>query len=341
MICGDEEALRRRALSDLLSAAGIQKDDFDLETMDPDGSRPRDWAASAGTTPFLAERRTTIVRHLLRCEVKELEGTDFSKLPTSSLLILVADEESGSEDRQARMKTVRKNWEKAISAAGGAVLAFDPDPRKARDAIKREVGESGKAISDRAAELLVEMTGGSLSRALEELEKLVLYVGAAESIQERDVREIVVPSREWNVFKMVDAIVSNDVPEALRQLRVLVGNAGKAEEAAFRQILPQVSRQLRLLWQGRVCLDAGTTSINAPAAITATFPEKPNLAKEPPYRQNAVMTSARRVTLTRLTHCFAILSDTDARLKGALNGFSSIETLERMILEMAGTLAGK
>jgi DNA polymerase-3 subunit delta len=340
LIAGEEETLRRRALTDLLAAAEVDKDDFDLEVLDADGSVPMDWVASVGTAPFLAARRTTVVRHLLRCELDKLKGTDLSKLPETSLLILVADDEGGSEDRVQRMKTtVRKGWEKAVTSAGGSLLSCDVNAAKSKDELKLAVAGTGKSMSDKAIDALLEMTGGSLSRAVDELEKLVLFVGPAEQIRESDVRTIVVPSREWNVFKMVDAIVANEVPEALRQLRVLVSNNSKAEDAAFRQILPQVSRQLRMLWQGCLCVESKCSPSNAPASVLAMFPEKPNLSKEPPYRQNAVMNSARRLMLGRLERCFGILSDTDARLKGALPGFSAMETLERMILEMASVLA--
>ncbi len=81
------------------------------------------------------------------------------------------------------------------------------------------------------------MTGGSLSRALGELEKLALFVGDAEGIREGDVQAVTVPSREWNVFRMADAIVAGDVPEALRQLRTLIrrqqtGRGGVSERPA-------------------------------------------------------------------------------------------------------------
>jgi DNA polymerase-3 subunit delta len=335
LIAGDEDILRREALAGMMSAVGLQPDDFDLELFAGDASNPADWAASAGTSPFLAERRTVIVRHLLRCDPEKLKGTDFGKLPPTSLLILVADEEGGSDEKAQRTKTQRKVWEKVVTAAGGTVLACDSNPKTLRESIKKRAAEMGKSISDKAIETLGEMTGGSLSRALDELDKVYLYTSGQEQIRESDVRTVVVPSRDWNVYKMVDSILAGEVAEALRQLRVLVGSATKAEDAAFSRILPTVGRQLRMLWQARLCIDANCAPGNAPESIRALFPDKPNLAAEPPYRQGAVMSTARRISLERLERCFEILADTDARLKGALDGFSGIETLERMVLEMA------
>lgn len=335
LIAGDEDILRREALKGLLSAAEVQADDFDLENFAADSSGPRDWIASVSTIPFLAARRTAIVRHLLRCDVDKLQGNDLAKLAETSLLILVADDEGGSDDKIQRSKTQRKAWEKAITAAKGSVIACDANPKSTLEALKKRLTEQQIKMSDRAIEALVEMTGGSLSRALDELEKLVLFVGPGNQIRETDVRSVVVPSRDWNVFKMVDAAVGGDVGEGLRQLKVLVGSSGKAEEAAIGRILPMVSRHLRLLWQGRLCIDAGCSPANAPENVRGLFPEKPNLTAEQPYRQGAIMTAARRIPLPRIEQCFRILADTDARLKGSLDSFSGIESLERMVLEMS------
>lgn len=339
LIAGDEDILRREALAEVMASAEIVPDDFDLETFSADTSTPMDWFASASTAPFLSPRRTALVRHLLRGDIDKLKSVNLSKLPESSLIVLVADDEGGSEDRIAKAKTQRKAWEKAVNAAGGMVIACDANPKGVRDALRKRLGTSGATLSDRAAETLVEMTGGSLSRALDELEKLVLFVGSNGQIRESDVRNVVVPSQDWNVYKMVDATVAGDVAEALKQLRILIGTATKAEDAAFSRILPTVSRQLRLLWQARLCIDNNCSPSNAPESVRAMFPEKPNLASEPPYRQGSVTTAARKVSLLQIQKCFTIIADTDARLKGSLDSFSGIETLERMVLQMAEAVA--
>src|SRR5258708_539198 len=102
LISGDESALRRLALERILAAVGIQADDFDLQTFEGD-SDPIDWTAAAGTSPFLADRRVVIVRHLLRCDPDRAKGGVLKGLPKSALLILLADDENGDEDRQRRL----------------------------------------------------------------------------------------------------------------------------------------------------------------------------------------------------------------------------------------------
>ncbi len=333
LVVGDEELLRRRALEGLLAAAGVAKDDFDLEGFEADESGPGTWVASAGTAPFLAERRTVVVRHLLRRDPEEAREGLLASLPGTGLLVLVADEET-NENLEKRAK----GWTKAVEKAKGAVIDCNADPKRAMDGLKPELERVGKRMSSAAAAALVEMTGGSLSRATDELEKLSLYVGEADRIDEAAVRALVVPSREWNVFGMIDALLDANVPEALRHLRILVGTAAKAADTAHSSILPLTSRALRLTWQARVCLDAGRSPGDATPEVRATFTEKPNLAKEPSYRQTRVMASARRTNLPALAACLGVLADTDARLKGGLPSYTPVDTLERMVLEMVEAL---
>jgi hypothetical protein len=50
------------------------------------------------------------------------------------------------------------------------------------------------------------------------------------------------------------------------------------------------------------------------------------------------MALARRITFAQLASALEILSEADARLKGILTGFTPIDTLERMVIEMAAAV---
>jgi DNA polymerase III subunit delta len=365
LLSGEEEALRRRYLAELIALA-TQDGDFDLQTFEADASTSMDWIASAGTSPFLSARRTIVVRHILRKELGGVKGAQedsdadgtsqprnsdrddldgiskqLKTLPASALLVLVADEEAGDENRQRKFASTRKSWEKLVRDSGGVVATFSADAKQIRDAIKSETDRLGKKISDATALSLAEMTGSNLSRAIEELEKLSVYVGSELQIREADIRAVVVPSRDWNVYKLIDAIVDGAVSEALRQIRILVGSQTKAEDAAFSRILPTMSRQLRLMWQARACVEANCIPESAPEHVRRMFPEKPNLAKEPPYRQNRLLQQARRVDLEALHECFQAVSDADAKLKGLVDSYSAIETLEHMALRMVDVVGSR
>lgn len=330
LLAGDEGGLRKRALDEMLAlAAG--GDDFDVETFTGDSSSPVDWFASAGTAPFLSPRRVAVVRNALRYPSPEVMGDP--KLPETALVILVADDEGG-EERDRKAEAGAKKWENAVKAAKGATYVFKIDPKELVDTLRVEAKNLGKTLSPVAAERLAEMCGGSLSRALDELTKLVLFVGPTGAIGEQDVEDVVIPSREWNIFKLIDAVVKGDASQALRQLRIMIGSNNKAEGVAFGTIFPMLSRQVRLIWQARGILDAGGSPDNAPAVVASHLPARPNILSEKDYPRKLAFQFARNVSLRQLEEAMNVIADTDARMKGLLPGFSTSDSLERMVLEL-------
>lgn len=345
MLGGEEHELRRRSLSALLEAVSPEPDDFDREEFDGGASLPIDWASSAGTAPFLSPKRTAVVRHLLRCDPidkadKGERSDPFKGLPETALVILVADDETGDEDRQARYQKLRAEWTKVVKSAGGWAENFESEVKNLGSSLRGEAERLGKKLSPAAAEILIEMTGSSFSRAVDELEKVAIFVGDRPEVREADIREIVVPSREWNVFVLVDSLLAGEVSEGLRQLQIVVGSQKKAEDAAMRNILPQMHRNLRLLWQARTFLDAGVSLAAPTESLRAVLPEKNNLLKEKDWVQQKILRSARRVSLDQIAHCLEVIVQTDARLKGMLDdAFAPMDTLERMVMEIAGIVS--
>lgn len=333
LLAGEEASLRKKALSEMIDLASAG-DDFDLEMFVADASSPVQWLASAGTAPFLSPRRIAVVRNLLRCdEPEKLEG---ARLPETALLILVADEEPKNDERGRSEGSTRK-WEKVVKDAKGLVHTFKIDPKELIEIIRSDAKAQGKTMSPAAAEKLAEMCGGSLSRATEELEKLILFAGSNAAISERDLDDVVVPSRDWNIFKMIDAVIKGDAGAALAQMRVMMGS-NKAEGAAFSTIFPMISRQLKLIAQARAVLDAGGTPDNMPAVVVSHFPAKQNLHAEKDYPRKLAFQFARSVSMRQLHRSTQILADTDARMKGLLPSFSTSDTLERMVLDLIDCL---
>lgn len=313
-----------------------------IETKTAGDSDMAAWVAAVSTAPFLTDRRVLVVRQALRANPSEFPGgaEAMERLPDWALLVLVADEEVARDDSQARShESRRKAWEALVKKAGGFVFAPAPDAKSYRQLLKARAQDAGVKASDRAIDSLLEMCGASLSRAMEELDKLVLYVGDAAEIREADVAEVVIPSRDWNVYKMVDAVVAGNASEALGQLKILVGTATKAEDAAFSRIFPTLTKSFRLLWQARVILDAKATLDHVPAAVQAFLPEKPNLLSEPDWRQRRTLQSARSLSLEQIARCLRELSDADARMKGLLPAFDAMDSLEQMVLRMVAAVS--
>lgn len=336
VLAGSEEMLIRRATDDLIHEAGLTKDDYDLEILSADSSSVGDWLGSAGTLPFLAPRRIVVLKQAQKLKIEDLPTASLAALPETSLVILILQDDA-SDDKRGGSK--KKSWEKLISACGGAIFTFDADPKAAKEQIKAEILARGKKIQPQALELFTEMVGGSLSRAFEEIDKLVLYT-SNDFISEQDIKSVVVASRDWNIWQMIDSITRGDITESLRQLKIVFSNKGKVEDLAFGQLFPLVSRQLRLLFQGRLCYEAGVTP-DRPGEVLANFPSKPNLTSVSGYQQNSIMRAARTLTLPQIGQAMQQLAEADARLKGMGASFSGIDTVERLVFDLAATLNPK
>lgn len=336
LVHGNEDLLRRRALTDLVAQSEV--DEMDRSVMSADLQSPAEWVAAAGTIPFLSDRRMVIVRQLLRQGSPSANAKkELAAIPPSGLLVLVADDEaSAGEDRQRTLQSQSKSWATAVTAAGGAVLdCSSPDGKVLIDWVKDEAERQGRKMSRPTAEILVEMVGGKLSRGLDEVEKLVLYTLGRSEIREEDVRAVVSASREWNIFRLVDSVVSGNPGVAVKQLRTMIAGGGKAEETAFRSLFPQLSRQFKLIWQARMVMDSGGGLGKISAAHVQSMPEKPRLADEKDWVQRRIFDAARKLRPEHCERALALVADAEAKMKGQGAAYSGYDTLEQMVIDLA------
>lgn len=330
LLSGTEQELRRRALRSIIEALG--DDAIERSEIEAGGSKPTDWFAEASTAPLFAERRSVFVRRLLRADPK---GLSAPKLPSTAFVVLVADEEFSDGDRNDESKRRQTAWEKLVRDSGGTVVDFAQETNKAEESIKREAARLEKKMSPKAISTLLEMTGSKISRSFEELEKVALYVGDRPEIRESDLLEVVVPAREWSVFALVEALVQGSTAEGMRQLRILTSGEGKPEDAAMRNILPMMSRMLRLLWQARGLIDARRSADDPSTGGLWAFPDKNNLLTEKPYSKSKSMRLARNLSLNQIAEMMAIVARTDSQLKGLADSFGPTDSLQRMAFEIA------
>ncbi len=342
MIASSEGYLRDEALDALRDALG--EDAEEMSTMHGDERPFAAWIAEAGTAPFLSQRRVVVIRNLMRAGRPKDIGdiaTVLKKLTPTALLVLVADDEQGDDDKQKTHERNRKEW-MDVAAKGGAYVFNPTIDSGAVSAIVQDVFKrAGKQAAAKTCQLLAEMVGNNLTRATEEAEKVVLYVGRADRITENDLKEVVIVSPEWSIWKLVEAVFSGSPGTTIRELRGFLSSHKSPQDAAFRSVLPRLSAQLRFVWQARVCLDAGAyTAKSASPDVQRTWPAK-GLGSLSSWAEKKAFESARHVELEGLARCFALLSDADASIKGILPSVDTVETIERMCLAMNRELAAR
>ncbi|MFC1994687.1 DNA polymerase III subunit delta [Chloroflexota bacterium] len=117
--------------------------------------------------------------------------------------------------------------------------------------IGAKVEQEGSDISSEAVRLLADLIGGNLWLLSNEAEKLCLSA-RGRRVEESDVRALVGPAREANVFAMVDAVLESRLTQATKLLHQLLD-----EGAAPAYLLFMITRQFRLVLRGGELLSQG------------------------------------------------------------------------------------
>ncbi|MCW5938938.1 MAG: hypothetical protein KF884_04645 [Fimbriimonadaceae bacterium] len=345
LLAGEEGVYRQRALTELLRSTAAE--DFDLESFGADEKPPNEWTALAGTAPFLSERRVVVVRNLGRVDpgavwagqaagVGHPFATDLASLPDTSLLVMVLDDETGDDDRRQRTISRGKAWGRLVSAGKGFVQEFTADAKSLPTVLQQEAKAVGKKLSPKAALALADMSGGQLSIASGEIEKLAIYVGEAAEITERDVLAVVTADPDYSVYVLVNAALRGDPGVALNQLRLLIGRNPRPEETVFSRLFPAFSSTLRMVWQARFCIDKRVSPSEVPEDVARWLPEK-NLTSEPPWRLDQHIKTAQRLTLAQIADCFQEVKLAESSIKGLERSAGLNTTLELMTLRIAAT----
>lgn len=76
--------------------------------------------------------------------------------------------------------------------------------------IKQLVEKDGKKIGSDAIKLLNDYTLGDLSKIIVEIKKLCAYVGDRSEIACSDIKELVTPSLEYQIFELTEALSKKD-----------------------------------------------------------------------------------------------------------------------------------
>jgi DNA polymerase-3 subunit delta len=177
-------------------------------------------------------------------------------------------------------------------------------------------------IDPDGARELVDALGGDMMMISNELEKLMLYVGARNRITLGDVETMVLAAKQRSLYELTDAISAKDRVRALEVLDAML-SSGDGEEAAighiymlaktFRQMLVILERNVRdqrMLW----------------AALWQGF-------RVPPFAADDIIKQARRYKSRRdVTRAIRLVARADLALRS--NPVSKRMVLERLIMDL-------
>ncbi len=326
-ISGSDPLLIIEALQASLAEAGIDPvDSFDHVDLDGIETSAAEILQSATTIPFLSPRRSVVVRRADRLGEADVDAlsTALPTIPASGLIVFVF-EPLGDAAKGAALKSAAKK-------AGRLIEVKSPDRSVIITELKKRAGEAGLLFDRDAAEKMCDLVGSDLSEAVSELGKIIAACSSTGKVTVDDVKQIVIPSQEYRVFLLLDAVCEGQLGPALTQLGRLLSAMPKAEDAAMRNVLPQMHKQLLNIFQARALLDE-RVSLDSPDA-KRYLSEAYSLANANDFPRKKATAFARRLSLAQVAALLRLVLETDMRLKGQLPQATAEETLERMLAEM-------
>ena len=310
LLHGQESFLIDDAAHRLIDAlAGEEGVDFNLEIFNAAEIEAGRVVASLVQAPLLGGRRVVAVKHLEEVKADWLAELLplLADLPSLSHLVLSAH----------RRIDARSKFFKATDKAG-LVITFSPlSEEETADWLNRAAAERGKSLSPQAAALFLTRVGHSLADLHQELDKLVLFVGAGEAIGVEEVKAASASLRGYSIFELGPAVGRRDSLTALTILHHLL-LAGEQMPA----IVGLLAHRIRTLWQARALLDRG----RSPAQASRELKMPPRVARE--YIDQAAAFEA-----TELMEALLALHRADLDLK---SGTPIREGLEGLVLRLCG-----
>ena len=321
---GDEKFLIRSALEALIEAA------VDEATRDFNFDRFRGSEASAErvytavrTGPMMAERRVVLVSSINRADssVKDVLAEYSSSADSSVLLIVTADERVKVDKRRKSPK-----WAATLEQNAASVCFWPPRENEVLLWISSRAVQKGKKIGRGAAFELYKRTGARLDRLDDELEKLSLYIGSRDEVNEADIRNMSGIAAGGTVFDWVDAIASGETDRAgsVGKYLLSMGESAVGAVAIAGNHFVSLGKIISLLSAGR-----------PEREIT----NKLGLAYRPQEAVKRMFVQARQYNRSRYSAAMGILLDADMKLKSSR--FPDSLVLDNLAFRFAGEVFKK
>ncbi len=329
LLCGPEDALKRRAIETLISAfTDSSTRDFDLEILDGSGLSADKIITAASVVNLGSSRRMVIVNYANALPVEEQEklAKAIPKLPGSGIIVLVepATETGASGKNPKRGSTIIAALRNIIGKEG-AIINFKTLTEEGAIAEAKKFFESHrKKTSPAVLNAFVSRVGEDVYVLSSEAAKVAAFAGEREVITLEDINAVTSAMPEERIWALVDAVGSRNVRKALAALEEIFESEGNPDKSASR-ILSMLARQLRLIWQMRYLLDVGINDPTSPipkeiAQYLPADPNLPSILKRQSFNIKRYRQQAENFTPKELAESFEKLLKADLTLKGITEG---------------------
>ncbi|MEA4893220.1 MAG: DNA polymerase III subunit delta [Peptococcaceae bacterium] len=210
----------------------------------------------------------------------------------------------------------RDKYVKAVGEAGGLVILDQARPGEAMAFLKAMAEKAGKSCTVALLEQIISGSPLGLSQAVTEMDKLISYSGGEKLLTPQMAQEVLTPTLEANIFRMVDALGQKRAETAIRELRSLL-DQGQSPYGIFAMML----RQFRLLIRTKAYL-----------AENYSRQQIAQLMKQRPFVIDKAAGQCRTFSDSALIRAMEVLQTKDLAMK---SGGEPRQVLEDLILELA------
>lgn len=266
--------------------------------------------------PMMAERQVVIVREAqeipdLGKETGQKLLLDYFQRPVPSTLLVLCHKYKTLDKR----KELGKKAEQLTTSLTFKKLYDNQLP----EFVEEYVAEKGYSADTGAVRVFCESVGTDLSRMATEIDKVLTAKPAGYRITEADVMSQVGMSREFNVFELQRALVSQDVVKACQIAEYFASNTRKNP-------LIMVVAFLYGFYSKLFALSSASSKGDTGAA---------NALKINTYSMRDYTTALSKYSVSKLSECVSLIKETDLKLKGVNAGSSDEgQILKELVLRL-------
>lgn len=320
---GDEEYLKQFYIKKICSKFVLPgSETFSLRKYDGKENTFDDVFEGAQSMPFMSDYCVVIAHDFpldsLNAEQKEQLTGFLDNQPDTSITIFWMDSIALSP------KNSKHKW--AIDNFSKKAAAVDFQKYTRSGLCKTVIGYAAKqgcAMSNDAANYLIDITGDSLNVLFNETQKAASFAGQGNEITKSHIDEIAVRSLEAKVYDLSKFILNGNPRNALELLHTLMQN--KAEPI---DVFAVILMSFVDIYRAKTALSGGES---------ATYPAKLFDYKNKEFRLTNGARFASRLSDSQIRECFDCFSESDRLLKSTAQSGEMV--LERLIVKLSLILA--
>jgi len=229
---GDEKYLKKEAVENFKKALlKMGSEAFNFNIYDAGKCDLKEVVSILRSVPFISGKRLVVLRDAASASIDEKNMLlEYAKNPSkNSCLIIDIPKEGLDSDFYGNIRRYAEEISFTPPKGGRMVLW-----------IQKEIKKRGKSIRNDAALLLSEIKIDDQDGLINEIEKIVSYIGRRPVVSKEDVETIVGGSASQNIFELVDALSRKDAKQAL-----IISDKLLKTKKAVPEILGMIGWQIR------------------------------------------------------------------------------------------------